>query len=54
MINYEVGKIISEIKGEFGILVCLNVVVVVDGKYKIVFKDGVNILEYEFLSDELF
>ncbi|GAA9297053.1 flagellar basal-body MS-ring/collar protein FliF [Helicobacter pylori] len=50
--NYEVGKTISEIKGEFGTLVRLNAAVVVDGKYKIAFKDGVNTLEYEPLSDE--
>ncbi|MUU19541.1 flagellar basal-body MS-ring/collar protein FliF [Helicobacter pylori] len=50
--NYEVGKTISEIKGEFGTLVRLNVAVVVDGKYKIAFKDGANALEYEPLSDE--
>ncbi len=50
--NYEVGKTISEIKGEFGTLVRLNAAVVVDGKYKIALKDGVNTLEYEPLSDE--
>ncbi|GAA8251955.1 flagellar basal-body MS-ring/collar protein FliF [Helicobacter pylori] len=50
--NYEVGKTISEIKGEFGTLVRLNAAVVVDGKYKIAFKDGANTLEYEPLSDE--
>ncbi|GHP89609.1 flagellar basal-body MS-ring/collar protein FliF [Helicobacter pylori] len=50
--NYEVGKTISEIKGEFGTLVRLNAAVVVDGKYKIVLKDGANTLEYEPLSDE--
>ncbi|UOR63182.1 flagellar basal-body MS-ring/collar protein FliF [Helicobacter pylori] len=50
--NYEVGKTISEIKGEFGTLVRLNAAVVVDGKYKIALKDGANILEYEPLSDE--
>ncbi|GAA9673389.1 flagellar basal-body MS-ring/collar protein FliF [Helicobacter pylori] len=50
--NYEVGKTISEIKGEFGTLVRLNAAVVVDGKYKIVLKDGENTLEYEPLSDE--
>ncbi len=50
--NYEVGKTISEIKGEFGTLVRLNAAVVVDGKYKIVLKDGANALEYEPLSDE--
>ncbi|GAA9001120.1 flagellar basal-body MS-ring/collar protein FliF [Helicobacter pylori] len=50
--NYEVGKTISEIKGEFGTLVRLNAAVVVDGKYKIALKDGVNTLEYESLSDE--
>ncbi|GAA8507027.1 flagellar basal-body MS-ring/collar protein FliF [Helicobacter pylori] len=51
--NYEVGKTISEIKGEFGTLVRLNAAVVVDGKYKIALKDGANTLEYEPLSDEL-
>ncbi len=50
--NYEVGKTISEIKGEFGTLVRLNAAVVVDGKYKIALKDGVNTLEYMPLSDE--
>ncbi|GHQ16305.1 flagellar M-ring protein FliF [Helicobacter pylori] len=50
--NYEVGKTISEIKGEFGTLVRLNAAVVVDGKYKIALKDGANTLEYEPLSDE--
>ncbi|WP_219028225.1 flagellar basal-body MS-ring/collar protein FliF [Helicobacter pylori] len=50
--NYEVGKTISEIKGEFGTLVRLNAAVVVDGKYKIALKDGTNALEYEPLSDE--
>ncbi|OLR52027.1 flagellar M-ring protein FliF [Helicobacter pylori] len=50
--NYEVGKTISEIKGEFGTLVRLNAAVVVDGKYKIVLKDGANTLEYDPLSDE--
>ncbi|QTO94384.1 flagellar M-ring protein FliF [Helicobacter pylori] len=50
--NYEVGKTISEIKGEFGTLVRLNAAVVVDGKYKIALKDGANALEYEPLSDE--
>lgn len=50
--NYEVGKTISEIKGEFGTLVRLNAAVVVDGKYKITLKDGANALEYEPLSDE--
>ncbi|RVZ38403.1 flagellar basal body M-ring protein FliF [Helicobacter pylori] len=50
--NYEVGKTISEIKGEFGTLVRLNAAVVVDGRYKIAFKDGANALEYEPLSDE--
>ncbi len=50
--NYEVGKTISEIKGEFGTLVRLNAAVVVDGKYKITLKDGANTLEYEPLSDE--
>ncbi|GAA7012105.1 flagellar basal-body MS-ring/collar protein FliF [Helicobacter pylori] len=50
--NYEVGKTISEIKGEFGTLVRLNAAVVVDGKYKIALKDGANTLEYDPLSDE--
>ncbi|AAD05899.1 flagellar basal-body MS-ring/collar protein FliF [Helicobacter pylori] len=50
--NYEVGKTISEIKGEFGTLVRLNAAVVVDGKYKIALEDGANALEYEPLSDE--
>ncbi|WJI94041.1 flagellar basal-body MS-ring/collar protein FliF [Helicobacter pylori] len=50
--NYEVGKTVSEIKGEFGTLVRLNAAVVVDGKYKIALKDGANTLEYKPLSDE--
>ncbi|AFI05440.1 flagellar basal-body MS-ring/collar protein FliF [Helicobacter cetorum] len=50
--NYEVGKTISEIKGEFGTLIRLNAAVVVDGKYKVVLKDGVSALEYVPLSDE--
>ncbi|AFI04101.1 flagellar basal-body MS-ring/collar protein FliF [Helicobacter cetorum] len=50
--NYEVGKTISEIKGEFGTLVRLNAAVVVDGKYRSVTKDDVTSLEYVPLSDE--
>lgn len=49
--NYEVGKTISEIKGEFGVLSRLNAAVVVDGRYKRVQKDGVESLEYVPLSE---
>lgn len=49
--NYEVGKTISEIKGEFGVLSRLNAAVVVDGRYKRVQKDGVDSLEYVPLSE---
>ncbi|MFC3847920.1 flagellar basal-body MS-ring/collar protein FliF [Helicobacter baculiformis] len=50
--NYEVGKTISEIKGEFGVLTRLNAAVVVDGRYKKVDKNGVETIEYIPLSAE--
>lgn len=50
--NYEVGKTVSEIKGEFGVLSRLSAAVVVDGRYKKVTKDGVESLEYVPLSAE--
>lgn len=49
--NYEVGKTISEIKGEFGTLSRLNAAVVVDGRYKRIQKDGAESLEYVALSE---
>lgn len=49
--NYEVGKTISEIKGEFGTLSRLNAAVVVDGRYKRIQKDGTESLEYVALSE---
>ncbi|GMB89339.1 Flagellar M-ring protein FliF [Helicobacter ailurogastricus] len=52
--NYEVGKTVSEIKGEFGVLTRLNAAVVVDGKYKKVDKNGTEGIEYIALSaDEM-
>ncbi|WP_104707457.1 flagellar basal-body MS-ring/collar protein FliF [Helicobacter ailurogastricus] len=52
--NYEVGKTVSEIKGEFGVLTRLNAAVVVDGKYKKVDKNGTESIEYIALSaDEM-
>lgn len=50
--NYEVGKTVSEIKGEFGVLSRLSAAVVVDGRYKKVTKDGVESLEYVPLNAE--
>lgn len=50
--NYEVGKMVSEIKGEFGVLTRLNAAVVVDGKYKKVNKNGVDSIEYVALSPD--
>ncbi|CRF45358.1 flagellar basal-body MS-ring/collar protein FliF [Helicobacter heilmannii] len=52
--NYEVGKTVSEIKGEFGVLTRLNAAVVVDGKYKKLDKNGKESIEYVALSaDEM-
>lgn len=51
-INYEVGKTVSEIKGEFGVLKRLSVAVVVDGQYKKVEEDGMEKLKYFALSPE--
>lgn len=50
--NYEVGKTVSEIKGEFGVLKRLSVAVVVDGSYEKVEEDGVETLRYLPLSSE--
>ncbi|PAF43851.1 flagellar basal-body MS-ring/collar protein FliF [Helicobacter sp. 11S03491-1] len=50
--NYEVGKTVSEIKGEFGVLSRLSAAVVVDGRYKKVTKDGVETLEYIPLNED--
>ncbi|CAM2854967.1 flagellar basal-body MS-ring/collar protein FliF [Helicobacter felis] len=50
--NYEVGKTVSEIKGEFGVLTRLNAAVVVDGRYKKVDKNGTETIEYVPLSAE--
>ncbi|WP_104638199.1 flagellar basal-body MS-ring/collar protein FliF [Helicobacter bizzozeronii] len=50
--NYEVGKMVSEIKGEFGVLTRLNAAVVVDGRYKKVDKNGTETIEYIPLSTE--
>ncbi|WP_027327589.1 flagellar basal-body MS-ring/collar protein FliF [Helicobacter pametensis] len=50
--NYEVGKTVSEIKGEFGILKRLSVAVVVDGSYEKVEENGFERLKYVPLSQE--
>lgn len=50
--NYEVGKTVSEIKGEFGVLKRLSVAVVVDGSYEKVDVDGVEKLKYVPLPQE--
>ena len=50
--NYEVGKTVNEIKGEFGLLTRLSAAVVVDGRYKKVLKDGVESIEYVPMSEE--
>lgn len=50
--NYEVGKTVSEIKGEFGVLKKLSVAVVVDGSYEMVKEDGIEKLHYIPLSQE--
>lgn len=44
--NYEVGKTITEKRGEFGVLKRLSAAVVVDGKYEIVVENGVEKLQY--------
>ncbi len=49
--NYEVGKTVNEIKGEFGVLTRLSAAVVVDGRYKKSIKDGKDSIEYIALSD---
>ena len=49
--NYEVGKTVNEIKGEFGLLTRLSAAVVVDGRYKKVMKDGVQSIEYVPMSE---
>lgn len=52
--NYEVGKTVNEIRGEFGVLTRLSASVVIDGRYKKVVKDGVDRIEYiPFSQDEL-
>lgn len=50
--NYEVGKTVNEIKGEFGLLTRLSAAVVVDGRYKKVLKDGIESIEYVPMSEE--
>ncbi|RDU74249.1 flagellar M-ring protein FliF [Helicobacter anseris] len=49
--NYEVGKTVNEIKGEFGVLTRLSAAVVVDGRYKKVIADGVEKMEYIPMSE---
>ncbi|WP_104696821.1 MULTISPECIES: flagellar basal-body MS-ring/collar protein FliF [unclassified Helicobacter] len=49
--NYEVGKTVNEIKGEFGVLTRLSAAVVVDGRYKKVVVDGVEKIEYIPMSE---
>lgn len=49
--NYEVGKTINEIKGEFGVLTRLSAAVVVDGRYKKVVVDGAERIEYVPMSE---
>lgn len=49
--NYEVGKTVNEIKGEFGVLTRLSAAVVVDGRYKKVITDGVERIEYVPMSE---
>lgn len=50
--NYEVGKTVSEIKGEFGVLKRLSVAVVVDGSYEKTEENGIERLKYIPLSPE--
>ncbi|PAF49791.1 flagellar M-ring protein FliF [Helicobacter sp. 12S02232-10] len=50
--NYEVGKTVSEIKGEFGVLARLSAAVVVDGRYKKVTEGGMDKVEYTPLSED--
>ncbi len=49
--NYEVGKTISEIKGEFGTLKRLSAAVVVDGTYSLVNDNGVEKMQYTALDE---
>lgn len=49
--NYEVGKTVNEIKGEFGVLTRLSAAVVVDGRYKKVIADGIEKMEYIPMSE---
>lgn len=49
--NYEVGKTISEIKGEFGTLKRLSAAVVVDGTYSLVNDNGVEKMQYTALNE---
>ncbi|MGX3011359.1 flagellar basal-body MS-ring/collar protein FliF [Helicobacter sp. 23-1044] len=48
--NYEVGKTISEIKGQFGTLKRLSAAVVVDGTYALVNDNGVEKMQYVALD----
>ncbi|ANV97363.1 flagellar M-ring protein FliF [Helicobacter enhydrae] len=50
--NYEVGKTVSEIKGEFGVLKRLSAAVVVDGSYEKVEENGVEKLKYVPITPE--
>lgn len=50
--NYEVGKTISEIKGEFGTLKRLSAAVVVDGTYSLVNDNGVEKMQYVALGED--
>lgn len=49
--NYEVGKTISEIKGEFGTLKRLSAAVVVDGVYELVNENGIEKMQYVALDE---
>ncbi len=49
--NYEVGKTISEIKGEFGTLKRLSAAVVVDGAYELADENGVEKMRYVALDE---
>ncbi|PAF47326.1 flagellar M-ring protein FliF [Helicobacter sp. 12S02634-8] len=50
--NYEVGKTISEIKGEFGVLSRLSAAVVVDGRYKKDTQGDGETIQYVPLSED--
>lgn len=49
--NYEVGKTISEIKGEFGTLKRLSAAVVVDGNYELVNDNGIEKMQFVALDE---